>query len=52
MMGDVDFPHPHDYVDRNGNATYMKDESFFLNMDEGRSVKASVYLTYILYLLF
>lgn len=39
MMGDVEFPHPLDYIDKNGNATYMKDESFYLNMDEGRSIK-------------
>lgn len=45
MMGDVEFPHPLDYVDKNGNAAYMKDESFYLNMDEGRSVKVSVYST-------
>ena len=40
-MGDVEFPQTVDYVDKNGNATYIKDDSFYVSMDDGRSVRVS-----------
>ena len=38
-MADVEFPYSIDHIDKNGNATFKED--FFLNMDDGRSVKVS-----------
>jgi len=35
-MGDVEFPYSRDHIDKNGN-----DDSFFLNMNDGRSVRVS-----------